>query len=307
MQSTNTILMIEPVAFGYNAQTAVNNYFQNNASNEETQLKALQEFKELVEKLRSKGIQVITVQDTLSPHTPDSIYPNNWVSFHQDGRVSLFPMFAENRRTERREDILYRLREEGFEVGVVKDYSDYELENKYLEGTGAMILDRENRIAYGAESIRLNKEVFEKWCEDFGYRPVLFKAFQSIDGKRLPIYHTNVMMGLGADYAIICLDTIDDEEERKNVIQNLEATHKEIIEISEEQMNRFAGNMLEVQNNKGEKFLVMSAAAYKSLTPAQIQRIETHAEIIYSDVHTIEENGGGSVRCMMAEVFLPKK
>lgn len=308
MQSTNTILMIEPVAFGFNAQTAVNNYFQVNAEDDQTQKKALTEFKNFVQKLQNHGVNVITIKDTPTPHTPDSIYPNNWISFHTKGRVALYPMYAENRRKERRrEEVLYKLRENGFDVGVVKNYAHYETEGKYLEGTGAMILDRDNRIAYGAESQRLNQEVFYKWCKDFNFQPLLFHAFQTVKGKRLPIYHTNVMMCVGSDLAVICLSTIDDEEEKNKVVDSLTTTGKEIVDITEEQMQHFAGNMLEVQNEEGNKFLVMSQSAYESLTTTQIQQIENHLQIIYAEVDTIEENGGGSVRCMMAEVFLPKK
>ncbi|KUY13887.1 amidinotransferase [Elizabethkingia miricola] len=307
MQSTDTILMIEPVAFGFNAQTAVNNYFQVNDESKETQSEALREFNAFVDKLRSKGVNVITVKDTLDPHTPDSIFPNNWVSFHQDGTVILYPMFAENRRLERRNDILDELSGKGLSIAAVKDYSVFEAENKFLEGTGSMILDRENKIAYGAVSLRLDEEVFKKWCAELGYKPVVFHSFQSVNGERLPIYHTNVMMCVGSDYAVICLDTIDDATEREQVEKALTESHKEVIEITEEQMQNFAGNMLEVRNNEGHKFLVMSECAYKSLTSIQIQTIEAHAEILYSDLHTIEKNGGGSARCMMAEVFLPKK
>ncbi|MCL1669703.1 arginine deiminase-related protein [Elizabethkingia ursingii] len=307
MQSTDTILMIEPIAFGFNAQTAVNNYFQVNDESKETQSEALREFNAFVDKLKSKGVNVITVKDTLDPHTPDSIFPNNWVSFHQDGTVILYPMFAENRRQERRNDILDQLSEKGLSIAAVKDYSVFEAENRFLEGTGSMILDRENKIAYGAVSLRLDEEIFRKWCTEFGYKPVVFHSFQSVNGERLPIYHTNVMMCVGSDYAVICLDTIDDTTERELVEKALTESHKEIIEISEEQMQNFAGNMLEVRNNEGHKFLVMSECAYKSLTSRQIQTIEAHAEILYSDLHTIEKNGGGSARCMMAEVFLPKK
>lgn len=307
MQSTNTILMIEPIAFGFNAQTAVNNYFQVNDESKETQSEALKEFNTFVEKLRSKGATIITVKDTLEPHTPDSIFPNNWISFHEDGTVCLYAMFAENRRLERRNDILELLRNEGFHISNVKDHSVHETENKFIEGTGSMILDRVNKIAYGAISQRLDEDIFKKWCTEFGYQPIVFHSFQSVDGKRLPIYHTNVMMCVGSDYAVICLDSIDNEEERAFVVRTLTESHKEIIDITEEQVHSFVGNMLEIRNDKGKRFLVMSECAYRGLTPTQIQTIYAHIdEIIYSDLHVIEQNGGGSARCMMAEVFLPK-
>lgn len=306
MQSTNTILMIEPIAFEFNAQTAVNNYFQVNDKSKTAQAEALQEFKCFVEKLRSSGVNVITVKDTLDPHTPDSIFPNNWISFHRDGTVVLYPMFAENRRLERRNDILERLKAQEFIISAIKDYSIFEAENKFLEGTGSMILDHINKKAYGAISLRLNEAVFKKWCTEFRYRPIVFHSFQSVNGERLPIYHTNVMMCVATDFVVICLDTIDDANERALVVETLTQSHKEIIEITEEQMHNFAGNMLEVRNHAGKTILVMSESAYKSLTQKQIQTIEKHAEILHSDLQTIEKNGGGSARCMMAEVFLPK-
>lgn len=306
MQSTDTILMIEPIAFGFNAQTAVNNYFQMNDASKETQTEALYQFNTFVKKLRSKGVNVKTVKDSLEPHTPDSIFPNNWVSFHQDGTVILYPMFAENRRSERRNDILKHLMNEGYKITSIKDYSIFEKENKFLEGTGSMILDRENKIAYGAISIRLNEEIFKKWCTEFGYRPIVFHSFQNVNGKRLPIYHTNVMMCVASDYAVISLDTIDNKDERVLVEKTLGDSHKEIIEITEEQIYNFAGNVLEVRNCDGKLFLVMSESAYNSLTQKQIQTIEAHTEILYSNLNVIEKNGGGSARCMMAEIFLPK-
>lgn len=306
MQSTNTVLLIEPIAFGFNAQTALNNYFQVNDESVNTQSEALREFTVLVEKLRSSGVKVITMKDTLKPHTPDSIFPNNWVSFHDDGTVILYPMFAENRRYERRHDVFDQLKTEGFEIVAIKDYSIFEAEHKYLEGTGSMILDRVNKIAYGTVSLRLNEEIFQKWCKEFSYKPIQFHSFQSVNGKRLPIYHTNVMMCVASEFAVICLDTIDNNEERASVEVALKRSQKEIIEISEEQMHNFAGNMLEVRNDQGKPFLVMSECAYKCLTKVQIEKIETFTAIIYSDLRTIEKNGGGSARCMLAEVFLPK-
>lgn len=306
MQSTDTILMIEPVAFGFNAETAVNNYFQVNRVSSDTQSKALKEFMDFVDKLRGCDINVITIQDTLLPHTPDSIFPNNWVSFHDDGTVILYPMFAVNRRHERRSDILEQLSQNGFNISTIQDFTKFEAENKFLEGTGSMILDRDNKIAYGAISLRLDEDVFKMWCTQFGYQPIIFHAFQSVNGQRLPIYHTNVMMCVANDFAIVGLDTIDNKDERELIVESLSKCHKEIIEISEEQVHSFAGNMLEVQNNQGKRFLVMSKCAYDSLTSTQIHRIQKYAEILYADLHTIEQNGGGSARCMMAEVFLPK-
>lgn len=307
MQTTDTVLMIEPIAFGYNAETAENNYFQVEQKGSDIQEKALQEFNAFVEKLRSKGINVITVKDTLEPHTPDSIFPNNWVSFHNDGKVVLYPMFAQNRRVERRNDILETIKNKGFDVEEVDDWSSSETENKFLEGTGSMIFDHDHKIAYGSVSLRLDEKLFREFCEKYGFTPVVFHSFQTVGSERLPIYHTNVMMCVADQFVVICLDCIDDELERSKVIETIKNSGKEIIEISEEQMQQFAGNMLQVQNKDGQKFLVMSETAYRSLTPEQISNIEKYCEIIYSDLHTIEVNGGGSARCMLAEVFLPKK
>lgn len=306
MQTTDTVLMIEPVAFGYNAQTAENNYFQVNSENEDTQAKALVEFKNFVEKLRSKGVNVITVKDTLEPHTPDSIFPNNWVSFGKDGKVVLYPMFAPNRRDERRMEILEEVKSAGFRIDAVEDWSHYEDKNLFLEGTGSMIFDHDNKIAYGSVSLRLDETVFREFCEKIGYQPVVFHSYQTAGTERLPIYHTNVMMCVADRFVVICLDCIDDETERQNVVEVIQSSNKEIIAITEEQIQNFAGNMLQVRNAEGKTFLVMSKAAYDALTPEQIASIEQYSEIIYSDLTTIETNGGGSARCMLAEVFLPR-
>lgn len=306
MQTTDTVLMIEPAAFGFNAETAQNNYFQINSENAETQTKALQEFKNFVEKLRSKGINVITVKDTLEPHTPDSIFPNNWISMHSDGTVILYPMCAVNRRWERRSDILEMLQEK-FQVKEIVDLSASENEGKFLEGTGSMILDHDYKIAYGSVSLRLDEKLFRDFCKKFGFTPVVFHSYQTANNERLPIYHTNVMMCVADKFVVICLDCIDDETERVNVVNAIVNSGKEIVEISENQMQQFAGNMLQIQNAEGKKFLVMSQSAYQSLTEEQISTIEKYSEIIYSDLETIETNGGGSARCMLAEVFLEKK
>ena len=307
MQTASTVLMVEPIAFGYNAQTAENNYFQVEQKDADIQTKALDEFKSFSDKLKSKGINVISVKDTLEPHSPDSIFPNNWVSFHSDGKVVLYPMFAPNRRVERRTDILETLKDKGFEITEIYDLSHFENQQKFLEGTGSMIFDHDHKIAYGSVSLRLDEELFRQFCTKFGFRPVVFHSYQNAGGERLPIYHTNVMMCVADKFVVICLDCIDDELEREKVQEVIKSTQKEIIEISEDQMQQFAGNMLQVQNEAGEKFLVMSESAYRSLTAQQISAIEKYCEIIYSDLNTIETNGGGSARCMLAEVFLPKK
>ena len=306
MQTASTVLMVEPIAFGYNAQTAENNYFQVEQKDADIQTKALEEFNNFADKLKSKGINVISVKDTLEPHSPDSIFPNNWVSFHNDGKVVLYPMFAPNRRVERRTDILETLKVKGFEITEIEDLSHFENQQKFLEGTGSMIFDHDHKIAYGSVSLRLDEELFRQFCTKFGFRPVVFHSYQNAGDQRLPIYHTNVMMCVADKFVVICLDCIDDELEREKVQEVIKSTQKEIIEISEDQMQQFAGNMLQVQNEAGEKFLVMSESAYRSLTAQQISAIEKYCEIIYSDLNTIETNGGGSARCMLAEVFLPK-
>lgn len=308
-QVTNTILMIRPISFRMNEQTAVNNYYQkelDSVTPESIQFKALQEFDNYVDKLRSFGVNVIVLSDNKNADTPDSIFPNNWVSFHESGDVGLYPMFAENRRLERREDVLIALEEEGFIIENVVDYTEAESEGFFLEGTGSIALDRQNEKAYCALSPRADEDLFIEFCEDFEYTPVSFVAYQTVNGERLPIYHTNVMMALAETFAIICLECIDDKKERKNVSANLRADGKEIIAITEKQVASFAGNMLQVTGANNESYLVMSKAAHESLTPHQIKTIEKHCKIISSSLDTIEACGGGSARCMMAEVFLPK-
>lgn len=308
-QITDTILMVRPVNFRMNEQTAVNNYYQKvleDVTPETVQSRALKEFDEFVNKLRSAGIQVIVFQDTKNPDTPDSIFPNNWISFHENGDVVLYPMFAENRRLERDENVLKLLEKEGFIIHNIIDYTSAETENVFLEGTGSLLLDRQHRKAYCALSPRADEDLLIEFCEDFDYAPVIFHANQSVNGERLAIYHTNVMMCLGEDFSIICLNSIDDKSERKNVIKQLKEDGKEVIDITELQLSSFAGNMLQVAGIKGKKFIIMSSAAHQSLTDKQISSLEKHGEIISSSLDTIEACGGGSARCMMAEVFLPK-
>jgi len=308
MQITDTILMIRPVAFRMNEQTAVNNYFQEEleTSTFSVNLKAQGEFDAFVEILRAKGVKVIVVDDTIEPDTPDSIFPNNWVSFHNNGTVGLYPMFAENRRSERREDILEQIESEGFQIENIMDYTSAEEENLFLEGTGSLLIDRVSQIVYCALSARAEEELIIEFCEDFDCMPVIFTANQTVDGNRLPIYHTNVIMCLAETFSVICLDTIDDKKERKNVVHHLKESGKEIIAISEEQMHHFAGNMLQVLGANDKRYIVMSTQAYESLNKTQIETIERHCEILHSSLETIETCGGGSARCMMAEVFLPK-
>lgn len=299
--------MVRPVNFRMNEQTAVNNFFQEDLDMKNTSInaRAQAEFDSFVKLLREKGVQVIVVDDRLETDTPDSIFPNNWVSFHQDGTVTLYPMFAENRRKERREDILDLLEAEGFSIHTVVDYTAAEKDGFYLEGTGSIILDRVKNIAYCALSDRADEGLFIEFCEDFDCLPVIFTANQSVDGERKPIYHTNVMMCLGNKLAVICLDAIDDKKERKLVQDQLVRSGKIVIPITESQLHSFAGNMLELEDKGGNPLMVMSSAAYNSLDEEQLAKIRQHCEIVHSDLQTIETCGGGSARCMMAEVFLP--
>ena len=302
--------MIRPMAFRMNEQTAVNNYYQkvlDNLSPETVNAKAQAEFDAFVTKLRAVGVDVTVVEDTLNPDTPDSIFPNNWISFHGNGDVALYPMFAENRRPERREDILDVLEDKGFVINEIMDYTSAEDDGYFLEGTGSLLLDRENDKAYCALSPRADEELMIEFCEDFEFTPVIFEAFQTVNGERKLIYHTNVMMCLGDTFAVICADCIDDKKERKMVLDSLKGDDKEVILITEDQVNNFAGNMLEIKGAKDRRYLVMSDSAYKSLTKKQIAQLEAHVEIIHSSLDTIEACGGGSARCMMAEIFLPKE
>lgn len=308
-QTSNAILMIRPINFRMNEQTIVNNFYQKELSNmlpNAINVKAQNEFDDLVEKLKKFGVNVIVVNDTSTFDTPDSIFPNNWVSFHENGSIGLYPMFAENRRLERREDVLIELEESGFLINDIIDYTSAEEEHVFLEGTGSVVLDRVNKKAYCALSPRADEDLFIEFCEDFEYSPVLFTAYQTVDGKRKTIYHTNVMMCIGETFAVICLSSIDDKKERKNIINHLKQDGKEIINISENQVNDFAGNMLQVKGKDDILYLVMSDRAYNTLTESQKQVLKKHNDIISSDLNTIELCGGGSARCMMAEVFLPK-
>ncbi|PJB12722.1 MAG: amidinotransferase [Flavobacteriales bacterium CG_4_9_14_3_um_filter_40_17] len=307
-QITDTLLMVRPANFRMNEQTAVNNFFQAKLpfSPEQVNAQAQLEFDNFVKKLRSVGVQVIVIEDTTSPDTPDALFPNNWISFHANGDVALYPMFAENRRLERRDDILERLESEGFTIENIVDYTSAEEAQIYLEGTGSLVLDRVHHKAYCALSPRADEDLVIEFCEDFEYTPVIFTAYQTVDGQRLQIYHTNVMMALAETFAVICLDSIDDKSERKNVVKHLKGDGKEIIEITEKQMENFAGNMLQVKSKNGIPFMVMSEAAFQCLNQNQVNAIRKHCEILYSSLNTIEKCGGGSARCMMAEVFLPK-
>ena len=307
--------MIRPVRFSYNSQTAVNNAFQESGIPEElSQRQALKEFDAYVEMLRNEGIEVMVVEDTATPHTPDSIFPNNWLSLHSaeelaegGSRVAvLYPMFAENRRAERRQDIIEALTgavAPSCASAALLDLTYYEKRNLFLEGTGSLILDRNEHLAYACQSPRTCEEVLEEWSSKMGYDYFLFHA-EDMNGN--PIYHTNVMMSVGEQLAVVCLDAITDIEERMSLIELLEESDKEIVEISLEQMNEFAGNMLQLHTVKeGELkyIMVMSARAKDSLDQDQIEAIEKYCKIVAPDLEFIERNGGGSARCMLAEIF----
>jgi hypothetical protein len=298
--------MIRPVRFTFNEQTAGSNAFQDPEALKaaaSVQEKALLEFDRMAEGLRNYGIDVTVVEDTPEPHTPDAIFPNNWVSFHQDGSVCLYPMYAPNRRLERRQEIIESLKRK-FNIERTIDFSGYEQENLFLEGTGSMVLDRVSKIAYACLSPRTSEKVLQEFAQKLGYRLVSFTA---VDEKGKQIYHTNVVMSVADNFAVICLDTITDAKERSLVLQTLKDTGKEVVEISIEQLKRFAGNMLQLKNKRGEAVLVMSTQAYRSLLPEQLRVLEKYNHMFYSDLYTIESNGGGSARCMIAEVHLPEK
>lgn len=301
MQTTNHILMIRPVDFKFNEQTATNNKFQTPSTENDVQAQALREFDGFVALLRKNDVDVTVVDDTLQPETPDSIFPNNWVSFHEDGSIFLYPMFSENRRLERRNDIIDVLKDH-FEVNHVTDLSFFEQQYAFLEGTGSMVLDRTNKIAYACLSVRTDEEVLHNFCLLTGYQSV---TFQAVDGTNFPIYHTNVMMCIGDQFTVICLASIPKLIEREKVVAKIIESGKEIIDISLEQMNRFAGNMLQVNNQNKESLLVMSEQAFLSLNKEQITALEQYCRLIYAPLYTIEKNGGGSARCMLAEIHLP--
>ena len=306
-QITNHIMMIEPVSFNFNEETSIDNHYQNSSidiSENEIQVKALNEFRNFVELLSNKGVNVHVFKDTIIPLTPDSIFPNNWVSFHENGSVFLYPMLAKNRRKERREDIISSLSSK-FEVSEIHSLVEYERKNLFLEGTGSLILDRKNRICYATRSKRTDEKILQEFCAKQEFTPFVFSAFQTVNSQRLPIYHTNVLMCIANNYAIICLDSIDNKNERENIVKQLRSCNKEIIEISESQVNSFAGNMLQVMGDK--EYLVMSNSALNSLNEKQKKSILFYNEIINVDLNIIESCGGGSARCMMGEIFLNLK
>jgi hypothetical protein len=307
-QLASAVMMIRPINFNFNEETAQSNAFQvtpNPTGANQIQNFALKEFNVFTERLNKAGIQTVIFEDSPLTYTPDSIFPNNWVTFHSDGKVVLYPMEATNRRLERKLDFIYRLRDEqGFYISEIIDLSKFEQEDKFLEGTGSMNIDRENKIVYACYSGRTHPEVLKEFCNIFGYRSIIFHA---VDRNNFPVYHTNVAMAVGQNIAVLCTESIKSPEEKQMVINALEETGKLVIDITFEQMHQFSGNMLQLSNDKGEPILVMSEQGYSVLNDVQRESICSRTSILYSDIRHIETYGGGSARCMMAEIFNPKK
>ena len=305
-QTTSEILMVRPAGFSFNEQTALSNAFQNkiiNGNNEKLSKQAFDEFDLFTEKLRTKGIGVTVINDTIEPKKPDAVFPNNWISFHADGTVILYPMYAPNRRYERRGDVIDELKKT-FSVNNIIDLSFYENENRFLEGTGSVVFDHQNRLAYACISPRTDKDLLIELCKRLDYKPVYFHAY---DANGIEIYHTNVLMCIAEDFVTICLEAILDKAEREMVIESFSKTGHEIIDINFEQMNHFTGNMLALKNKQNRKLLALSRSAFDSLNDDQKRLIDNYCEMIPLDIKTIETVGGGSARCMIAEIFLPKK
>ncbi len=304
-QITSTIMMVKPAHFGFNQETASNNAFQTNEgalSASAIESMARKEFEQMVDGLSREGVQVWVVEDSPEPVKPDAVFPNNWISFHSDGTIVTYPMFARQRRLERRVEIVEQLKN-AFGFDTVFPLEKYEEQDRFLEGTGSMILDRIHEIAYTCRSIRTDEQLLDQFCEKLGYRKMVFN---SVDKTGMPIYHTNVMMALGVDFAIIALESIPDEKERRQVVQQLEESGKEIIPITMDQVYRFAGNMLQVKTAFGDPLLVMSEQAFKALEVEQVKQLQQKTKLFHCPIPVIEQYGGGSVRCMMAEVFLPE-
>ncbi len=302
MQSINHVLMIKPANFSGNEQTATTNYFQQRVTATNTHLQALLEFEQLKQELVDHGITVNVIDDTAEPHKPDAIFPNNWVSFHADGTVVLYPMMAVNRRLERRMDVLQQLSDRGYHIKQLIDLSSHEVTNQYLEGTGSMVLDRNNSIAYASLSPRTHIEVLDAFTRRLDYELIMFEAR---DAQGQAIYHTNVLMCVGTRFAVVCMQAIA-EPQRAVLLHSLQSTGHVIVDISLQQMQCFAGNMLELQNDRGEICIAMSQSAFNCLPPAQLAQLQSLSDhLVVAPIPTIEKQGGGSVRCMLSEVFIP--
>ncbi|MBL7827341.1 MAG: amidinotransferase [Saprospiraceae bacterium] len=305
-QTTSNILMVRPANFAFNAETAENNAFQSRdgaMSADEMRARAVSEFDGFVAQLKAAGVQVIVAQDQPEPVKPDAVFPNNWVSFHQEGFIVTYPMYAPTRRRERSEPVIETVLAAGFKCSGRKHFESSEADALFLEGTGSIIFDHQNKLAYACLSPRTDAGLLQKLCEQLEYQPVVFHA---VDANGQDIYHTNVMMALGEGFVVICLDSVRDIAERAMLETRFKNTDKEIVDISLDQMNAFAGNMLQVQNAAGDRILVMSTTAFNALTPAQVDQLTKHTQLLHAPIDTIERYGGGSARCMMAEVFLPK-
>ncbi len=302
------MLMVRPAQFGFNAETAENNAFQSRdqrLSPSEMREKAIEEFDQFVAQLRAVGIDVLVAHDSSEPAKPDAVFPNNWVSFHQEGHIVTYPMFAPTRRLERSEAVLQTVLDAGFQqTGSRWHLEQQEANNRFLEGTGSIIFDHPHRLAYACLSPRTDSALLDQLCDVLGYKAV---AFHSVDDHGQAVYHTNVMMALGETFVVICLESVPDQEEKAKLLALFNETGKEVVEISLEQMNAFAGNMLQVRNQEGKTYLIMSETAYQSLSSAQIEQLSSHTQLLHSQLNTIETYGGGSARCMLAEIYLPKK
>jgi hypothetical protein len=305
-QTSRHILMVRPANFAFNEETAANNAFQTRdgrLSPTEIRKKAIEEFDAFVTKLRQAGVHVIVAKDTPNPSKPDAVFPNNWISFHQEGFVVTYPMFAPIRRRERRRQVIETVLKNGFRSDRRVNLEFNEKRNRYLEGTGSIIFDHQHKLAYACLSPRTDPSLLDDLCAEINYQPVVFHA---TDAAGQEIYHTNVMMALGEDFVVICLDSVKDPKERVVLLDHFKTSGKEVVDITLDQMNSFAGNMLQVRNNRDEKILVMSEQAYNALLPAQIQQLKKHTNLLHARLNTIETYGGGSARCMMAEIFLPE-
>jgi len=303
-QAPHSIMMIRPAAFGFNAQTAASNAFQQSTNDhaETIQQRALDEFNRMVDLLESHDIDVHVFEDSSAVLKPDALFPNNWISFHPDGKVILYPMLAENRRLERRVDIIQTLKEE-FLVQEIIDFTDQERNNLFLEGTGSVVLDYVNKILYACRSPRTDETLVVRLCERLVYKPVVFDA---VDRNGQAIYHTNVLMCIGSKFAVVCLDAIHSDADQEMLLSGLAGSNHKVVAISYDQMNAFAGNMIEVKSRNGEPFVLLSERAFYSLLPGQIDAITRFAEMIPISIDTIETYGGGSVRCMVAGIFNPR-
>lgn len=305
MKPTNHVLMVRPAIFCANSQTTATNFFQQALPFDDAEAlrRAQSEFDQLVAVLQKHGVRVTVYQDTPEPETPDALFPNNWFVSLPQHQAALFPMLAPNRRAERTKAVIAHLEQEGHHIMSITDYTVHEQQNQFLEGTGSMLLDVPNSLAYCALSPRSDKQLFEQFCADYGFTPITFHAYQSVGKKRMLIYHTNVLMALGSSFAVVCLDAIDDSAERLYVEDTLRSSGKEIIAISEAQVHQFVGNMLALTSNDGSPLIAMSTQAYNALSKQQLEQLSQYAQPVHSPISTIETLGGGGVRCMMAELY----